>query len=176
MEPPYLCECMSLWIFSWAWHVIYIYHCMCKYYEHVFVVGNYIPCATSPCLSLSWFVHVAGMCTGPGAMRVNSDACVHCWLAPMTWQCVRCWWAVRHSGFALLLSYQGSSRPILNLGHATSLGTEWPFHRSHLKPLENTDISITIHNSSKLQVWSSQGNNFIVGGHNTRNCIKGLQP
>lgn len=93
MEPPYVCECMSLWIYSWAWHVMYIYHCMCKYYEHMFVVGNYIPCAT-PCLSLSWFVHAAGMCTGPGTMHVNGDACVLCWLAPMTWQCVRCWCAI----------------------------------------------------------------------------------
>lgn len=61
-------------------HDMYIYHCMCKYYEHVLsVVQVTIPGATPhPCLSLSWFVHVAGMCTGTGAMHVNGDTCVLC--------------------------------------------------------------------------------------------------
>jgi hypothetical protein len=31
-------------------------------------------------------------------------------------------------------------------------GVEWPFHRSHLRPSENTDIYIMIHNSSKIPV------------------------
>lgn len=38
------------------------------------------------------------------------------------------------------------------------------------------DIYIMIHNRSKLQIWTSNENNFMVGGHhNMRNCIKGSQ-
>jgi hypothetical protein len=32
---------------------------------------------------------------------------------------------------------------------STPLEIKWPFHRGYLTPLENTDIYITIHNSSK---------------------------
>lgn len=32
------------------------------------------------------------------------------------------------------------------------------------------------HNSGKIAVMSWQQDNFITGGHNTRNCMKGPQP
>lgn len=39
-----------------------------------------------------------------------------------------------------------------------------------------SDIYITVHNSTKLQLWSSIENDIMVGGqHHMRNCIKGLQ-
>jgi hypothetical protein len=54
-------------------------------------------------------------------------------------------------------------------------GSNDPF-TGHLRPLENTDIYIMIHNSDKITLTSSNGNNFMVGGHyNMRNCIKGSQ-
>lgn len=39
-----------------------------------------------------------------------------------------------------------------NLWVAISLVVEWPFHRNHLKPSENTDIYITFHNSCKITI------------------------
>jgi hypothetical protein len=40
-----------------------------------------------------------------------------------------------------------------------------PFTRvSRLRPLENTDIYITIQSSSKLQLWNSNKNKLMVGG------------
>lgn len=41
---------------------------------------------------------------------------------------------------------------VLSLWVATPFGVEQPFHRGHLKPLENTDIYVTIHSSSKITV------------------------
>ena len=41
---------------------------------------------------------------------------------------------------------------VLNLWEETPLGVEQPFHRGHLRPSENTDIYIMIHNSSKITV------------------------
>ena len=56
----------------------------------------------------------------------------------------------------------------------SSLKGEWLFHMGHLKPLENTDIYIMIHNSSKITVINSNKNNFMVGGHHSMgSCIKG---
>jgi hypothetical protein len=53
---------------------------------------------------------------------------------------------------------------------------KWLFHRDCLRPSENTDVSIMIHNRSKIRVLKQQQNNFMVGGHhNMRNCIEGLQ-
>lgn len=43
----------------------------------------------------------------------------------------------------------------LNLRVTTPLGVEWPFHKGHLKPLENTDTYITVHNSNKWQLWNT---------------------
>lgn len=42
----------------------------------------------------------------------------------------------------------------------TSLGVKWPFHKGHLRPLENTHM---IHNSSKI-TWGSNKKSFLVGG------------
>ena len=52
---------------------------------------------------------------------------------------------------------------VLNLWVVAPLGVKGPFHRGHLKPLENTDIYITIHNSGKIHLWSSNKKNFMVG-------------
>lgn len=55
----------------------------------------------------------------------------------------------------------------LNLGVMTPLGIKWPFLRGHLRPLENILWFIT---RSKLQLWSSRKNNFVIEGqHNIRN-------
>jgi hypothetical protein len=40
------------------------------------------------------------------------------------------------------------SQPV---GHDPTL-VQWPLHRSYLRPSENTDIFIMIHNSSKITV------------------------
>ena len=41
-----------------------------------------------------------------------------------------------------------------------------PFPRGHLRQSENTDINITMYNISNITVlWSSNTNNFVVGGH-----------
>jgi hypothetical protein len=39
---------------------------------------------------------------------------------------------------------------VLSLWVKTPFEVEQTFHKDHLKPLENTDIYITIHNSSKI--------------------------
>lgn len=43
---------------------------------------------------------------------------------------------------------------VLNLWVVALLGVEWSFRRHHLSPSENTDVRITIHNSSRLQLKS----------------------
>jgi hypothetical protein len=62
------------------------------------------------------------------------------------------------------------------MGHGPFGGIERPFHSGHVRPLENTDIYTTVHNSRKIAVRGSKKSNFIVGGHhNMRNFIKMLQ-
>lgn len=61
---------------------------------------------------------------------------------------------------------------VCNLWVVTHLGVEWPFNKGLAKILENTNVYIKTHNSSKIQLWSSIENDFIVGGHHMRNCIK----
>lgn len=57
-----------------------------------------------------------------------------------------------------------------------NLGFEWLCHRVHLRPPENTEIYVTIHKVAKLQLCSSNENNFMAGAHrNMRNCIQGLE-
>lgn len=51
---------------------------------------------------------------------------------------------------------------VLNLWVVALLGVEWSFRRHHLSPSENTDVRITIHNSSRLQLKSRNKNNFMV--------------
>ena len=53
------------------------------------------------------------------------------------------------------LSLRSHSQP---MGHGPFGGIERPFHSGHVRPLENTDIYTMIHNSSKLQLWSSNKN------------------
>lgn len=51
-------------------------------------------------------------------------------------------------------------------------GVKWEFHSGHI-----SDIYTVIHNNSKLQLWNSNENDFMVSGHhNLENCIKRLQP
>lgn len=49
------------------------------------------------------------------------------------------------------------------VGTATPLGVEHHFHRGYLRPSENTNIYITFHDSSKLQLGSSNENSLKVG-------------
>jgi hypothetical protein len=58
-----------------------------------------------------------------------------------------------------------------NLWVMTPLGIKWSFHRSHLRPSENLDFYIAIHNSRKLQLWSRSQNTFMVGVIITRVSI-----
>lgn len=70
----------------------------------------------------------------------------------------------------------GTQEAVLNLWVKTPLGVERLFHSGRLKPSENTDVYVTIHNRAKLQLLSTNENNFIIGCHqNTRNRIKGSQ-
>lgn len=51
-----------------------------------------------------------------------------------------------------------------NLLATTPLSIKWPFLRGCLRPLENTESYIMIHNSRVLQQWSSSNENkFMVG-------------
>lgn len=45
---------------------------------------------------------------------------------------------------------------------------EWPFHRAHLRPLENTEIYITIHDNYEIATKVIYG----WSRHNVRNCVK----
>ena len=45
----------------------------------------------------------------------------------------------------------------------TLKGLKWSFHTSYTRLLENIDIYITIHNNSKLQLWSINENILWLG-------------
>ena len=80
------------------------------------------------------------------------------------------------SGAALLCRARldTSKLAVLNLWVQTLWGRRRPFHRNHLSYICISDVMI--HTITKLQLTSSNENNFMVGGHhNTRNCIKWLQ-
>ena len=47
-------------------------------------------------------------------------------------------------------STNSSKAVVLNLWIMTPFGIKQPIHRSHLRSLENTDIYIMVHNSSKI--------------------------
>ena len=53
---------------------------------------------------------------------------------------------------------------VFNLWITVPLRVKQFLHRGHLKPLENTDIYITTHNSSKITFISRNENNFMVYG------------
>jgi hypothetical protein len=67
-----------------------------------------------------------------------------------------------------------TSKPVsFKLGVTSFLKVKQPFHR--VRPSENTDIYLTMNNSN-LQLWSSDEDNFMVGGHHImRSCVKGSQ-
>jgi hypothetical protein len=52
-----------------------------------------------------------------------------------------------------------------------------PFTGGHLRPSRNTDIYITVPNSSKIPVMKKQQKELYGWGHqeDTRNCIQGSQ-
>lgn len=54
-------------------------------------------------------------------------------------------------------------------------GVKWPFHRDPIRPSENTNIYIRIHNSSWISVMKWQQSNFMVGSqHLMRSWLKRL--
>ena len=68
-----------------------------------------------------------------------------------------------------------SKAVVLNLWIMTPFGIKQPIHRGHLRSLENTDIYIMVHNSSKIS-YEIATNNFMDGAHyNMRLCIRQLQ-
>ena len=59
------------------------------------------------------------------------------------------------------------------MGATAPLEVKGPFNMSHLRPLENTDVYITINNS---KISYEVGIETMVGGHHDmKNCINGLQ-
>lgn len=71
------------------------------------------------------------------------------------------------TGIAFPVLCTGSRPVVLNMW----VVTPYPFHRGHLRPLENVDIYIIIHNSRKLQYKIAV--KFYGGHHNLRNYVKG---
>ena len=63
---------------------------------------------------------------------------------------------------------------ILNLWVKTLCGSNDHFHSGCLRPLENTDIYTTIHNSSKTS-YEVAMKVILWLGHNIKNRVKGLQ-
>lgn len=65
---------------------------------------------------------------------------------------------------------------VLTLRVMTPVGSS-DFHRAHLRPLETTDICITVHNSSKISYKVATDILSWVGRgpHNTRNFIKPVE-
>lgn len=62
-------------------------------------------------------------------------------------------------------------------GGCKPLGCKRPFRRGHLRPSAYQTFTLWFITVSELQLWSSHGNNFMVGSrHHTRNCVKGSQP
>lgn len=67
------------------------------------------------------------------------------------------------NGLSLLSPYPRTV--VFNVWAMTPMTIEWPFHRGCLRPENRFYIR-------KLLLWSSNKNNFVVGGHHTRrNCI-----
>ena len=56
------------------------------------------------------------------------------------------------------------------------VGVEWPFHRGHQRPLEKHRFMLWFIAVAKLRLWSSNGNNFMVGVTTTWGTVsKGLE-
>lgn len=71
------------------------------------------------------------------------------------------------------ISLQLFEAALLHLWVMTPFQVEKPFHRGHLRPLENTDIYIMIQNSKKFTIMKKQQKYFMVGVTTLR--IKGSQ-
>ena len=48
-----------------------------------------------------------------------------------------------------LICWHNGSQPV---GSGHFWGLEWPFHRGHLRPLENTDFTLQFKTAAKLQL------------------------
>lgn len=59
--------------------------------------------------------------------------------------------------------FPSGSRPM----GPSPFGDEWPFHRSHLRPADNTATYIMIHDSSEITILKKQQVEFYGWGHHT---------
>lgn len=62
---------------------------------------------------------------------------------------------IRNTNLERIESFQTLQQQFWICGSQTLLAILLHFHRGHLRPMENTDIYITIPNSIKLQLWRS---------------------
>jgi hypothetical protein len=68
---------------------------------------------------------------------------------------------------------KGSRAVVLSLWVTNHLGVKWPFHQGGLKSSETYLFILWFITVAKSQLWISNENNFIVGGHHAiRNYIK----